>query len=136
MYAVVKYMDYRKEQSFEVIMSTDDLEYAKKVAFQTAKNAIPRWWSEDSLYKITSLVEHQYLRSDNKTIISYKVIEVVKCKNKFKMVSCNSILYEVLKLNNDIGDVEEIDQSLICDDHYPYGYKEEDDSDKVFEENS
>jgi hypothetical protein len=30
MYAVVEYDDYRKEQSFEVIMTTDDVNYAKK----------------------------------------------------------------------------------------------------------
>ena len=35
MFALVEYNDYRKEQSFEVIMTTDDVEYAKKIAFLT-----------------------------------------------------------------------------------------------------
>ena len=117
MYAAVEYSDYRKEQSFKVIMTTDDLEYAKQVAFQAAKNSIPGW-SKDAIHKITTLVEHQYLRSDNKTIISYQVIEVVQCKKKFKVVSTNSTIFEVLELKQDIGNVMEIDQSIICNDYY------------------
>jgi hypothetical protein len=30
MYALVEYNDYRKEQSFELITTTNDVEYAKK----------------------------------------------------------------------------------------------------------
>lgn len=47
MFAVVKYNDYRKEQSFEIIACTEDVEYAKKMAFnmcrcsfKPAKNSI------------------------------------------------------------------------------------------------
>ena len=32
MYAVVRYNDYRKEQDFEIIGTTTDVEYAKKIA--------------------------------------------------------------------------------------------------------
>lgn len=51
MYAVVEYNDYRKEQRFEVISVTDDIEYAKKLAFQNAKKALP---DDEWNYKITS----------------------------------------------------------------------------------
>jgi hypothetical protein len=38
MYDVVEYNDYRKEQSFEVITTFDDVDDANKVAFQYAMN--------------------------------------------------------------------------------------------------
>ena len=37
MYAVIEYNDYRKEQNFEIIITTNDVDYAKKVAFHNAK---------------------------------------------------------------------------------------------------
>ena len=86
MYAVVEYNDYRKEQSFDVTMTTDDVEYAKKVAFQYAMNDIKHVsrYANDYIYRITTEVENEYLRPINKTIISYKVIEVEKYKKGFK----------------------------------------------------
>jgi hypothetical protein len=80
MYAVVEYDDYRKEQSFEVMMPTDDVDYAKKVAFQFAMNQIKNVsrYANDYIYRITTRVENEYLTPINKTIVSYKVIEVEK----------------------------------------------------------
>lgn len=40
MYTVINFTDYRKEQSLEVIVTTDDVEYAKKVAYQEAKKEL------------------------------------------------------------------------------------------------
>ena len=123
MYAVVEYNDYRKEQSFEVITTTDDVDYAKKVAFQFAMNQIKNVsrYANDYIYRITTRVENEYLRPINKTIISYKVIEVEKYKERFKIKSSFSTTYAVIELiNEEIENIQEIDTSLICDNYYDY----------------
>jgi hypothetical protein len=134
MYAVVEYNDYRKEQSFDVTMTTDDVEYAKKVAFQYAMNDIKHMsrYANDSIYRITTEVENEYLRPINKTIISYKVIEVEKYKKGFKIKSSFSTTYAVIEIKKEIEieNIQEIDTSLICDKYYNYdgeGYYDEDD---------
>jgi len=121
MYAVVKYNDYRKEQSFEVIIATDDVEYAKKVAFQNVKKKLPKDTS-DSIYKITTKIENEYLQPINKIIIAYKIIEVEKYKKGFIIKTQYSSVYAVLELKKQEIEIEEIDMSLIC-----YDYVEEDD---------
>ena len=47
MYAVVEYSDCSKEQFFKVIITTDDVEYAKKVVFQTAKKDLLKDTDDD-----------------------------------------------------------------------------------------
>jgi hypothetical protein len=128
MYAVVEYNDFRKEQSFEVITTTDDVDYAKKVAFQYAMNDIKKIssYTNDSLYRITTNVENEYLRPINKTIISYKVIEVEKYKKGCKIQSSFSNKYAVIEIKKEIENIQEIDTSLICDDYYDYDYEEDD----------
>ena len=133
MYAVVEYNDYRKEQSFEVITSTDDVDYAKKVAFNHAaidmkKKSI---YGNDYNFRITTRVEDEYLRPINKAIISYKVINLEKYKKGFKIESSFSTTYAVIELKNVLKDIheQEIDTSLICDEYYDYdgdGYFSED----------
>jgi hypothetical protein len=129
MYAVVEYNDYRKEQSFEVITTTDDVDYAKKVAFQYAMNDIKKIssYTNDSLYRITTNVENEHLRPINETIISYKVIEVEKYKKGFKIQSSFSTKYAVIEIKKEIENIQEIDTSVICDDYYDYDYEKEDD---------
>ena len=122
MYAIVGYDDYRKEQSFEVIRTTDDVEYAKKVAFNKAINVIKKIsvCKDDSIYKITTQVENEYLQPINKTIVAYKIINVEKYKKGFKIVSSWANVYAVIELNKEIENIEEIDTSLICDNYYDY----------------
>jgi hypothetical protein len=137
MYAIVEYNDYRKEQSFEVITTTDDVEYAKKVAFNKAMNVIKKLsvCSDDSIYRITTEVENKYLQPINKTIVAYKIIDVEKYKKGFKIVSSWANVYAVIELKKEIENIEEIDTSLICDNYYDYDgerYEEdnEDEEDK------
>ena len=128
MYAIVEYNDYRKEQSFEVITTTDDVDYAKKVAFQYAMNdmkKVSRYTND--IYRITTKVENEYLRPINKTIISYKVIEVEKYKKGFKIQSSFSTKYAVIEIKKEIENIQGIDTSLICDNYYDYDYEDEDD---------
>ena len=122
MYAVVEYDDYRKEQSFEVINTTDDIDYAKKVAFQYATNQIKNTsrYTNDFIYRITTRVENEYLRPINKTIISYKVIEVEKYKERFKIKSSFSTTYAVIEIEKEIENIQEIDTSLICNNYYDF----------------
>jgi hypothetical protein len=42
MYAVVEFTDYRKDNRFEVVAFTEDVDYAKKMAFQSAKKDLFR----------------------------------------------------------------------------------------------
>ncbi len=124
MYAVVQYNDYRKEQNFEVITTTDDVDYAKKVAFQYAKNSIPQISSneDNSFYKINTRVRNEYLRPINKTIIAYRVINVKNYRKKVIINYSYTTIYAVIEVDKDLGNIEEIDTSLICDN-----YKHEDD---------
>jgi hypothetical protein len=124
MYAVVKYNDYRKEQSFEVIITTCDIEYAKKVAFQNTKNDIPQS-SDNSIYKITTKSENEYLRPINKTIISYRIINVEKYKSGFRKLYHFSTIYAVIEIKPDIENIQEIDSSFICDNYYNVDEEEE-----------
>ena len=128
MYAVVEYNDYRKEQSFEVIATTEDVEYAKKVAFQNAKKNLPKD-RFDSIYKITTKIENEYLEPINKIVVAYKIVEVEKYKKGFIIRTPYSSVYAVLKLKKQDIEIEEIDMSLICDN-----YVEEDDVDDVEED--
>ena len=105
MYAVVKYNDYRKELSFEVIIVSDDVEYAKKVAFQNVKKKLPKDTS-DSIYKITTKIENEYLQPINKIIIAYKIIEVEKYKIGFIIRTQYSSVYAVIEFKKNIEEIE------------------------------
>jgi len=121
MYAVVRYNDYRKEQDFEIIATTTDVEYAKKIAFNKIKEDMSECKDDDDddkLYKIETDIETEYFQPINKEIISYRIIKVKKCKNKLKKLYHYTTKYAVLEFeveNNE--NLEEIDTSLLCDDY-------------------
>ena len=121
MYAIVKYNDYSKEQHFEVIRTTDDVEYAKKFAFQLAKKLLSLYRDVSNyVYKIANKNENLYLYPVNETIVAYNINELVKYKNKLKLVTAFSTVYAVVKMrpNSESEDIEEIDTTLIYDDYY------------------
>lgn len=128
MYAVVDFTDYRKENRFDVVYFTEDVEYAKKVAFQIAKQELSRQRNtENSVFKITTKTEeyeYEYLHPLNKIIVAYKIIELVNYKKGLKIVSCNTGVHAVIELNKtDITeDLDEIEPSLICDNYYSYDH--------------
>jgi hypothetical protein len=118
MYAIVRYNDYRKEEYLEIIATTTDVEYAKKIAFNKIKEGIPESKHDDELYKIATHIETEYFQPINKEIISYRIIKVKKCKNKLKKLYHYTTKYAVLEFeveNNE--NLEEIDTSLLCDDY-------------------
>jgi hypothetical protein len=128
MFAVVEYNNYRKEQNFKVITFTEDVEYAKKIAFNNAKKDIPK--DSDSIYKITNDIEECHLYPVNKTIINYSIISVEKYKNGFKINYSISKVYSVIEMEDylkkeSIEKVDDIDESLLCNSYYSY-YMSED----------
>jgi hypothetical protein len=118
MYAVVRYNDYRKEEHFEIIATTTDVECAKKIAFNKIKEDIPECKDDDELYKIATDIETEYFQPINEEIISYRIIKVKKYKNKFKKLYHYTTKYAVIEFaveNNE--NLKEIDTSLICDNY-------------------
>jgi hypothetical protein len=118
MYAVVRYNDYRKEEDFEIIATTTDVEYAKKIAFNKIKEGTPESKHDDEFYKIATDIETEYFQPINKEIISYRIIKVKKCKNKLKKLyhyttKCAVLEFAVENTEN----LKEIDISLICDNY-------------------
>lgn len=119
MYAVVEYNNYRKEQYFEVKYVTNDLEYAKKMAFNNAKNDIPK---DESTYRLTTNIEEIHLRPLNESIINYTIVEVIEYKIGFKIVMTFSNVYSVIKLPEypKIEVLDNIDEKIICNNFYSY----------------
>jgi len=120
MYAVVRYNDYRKEQDFEIIATTTDVEYAKKIAFNKIKKTMqnmPECKNDDELYKIETDIETEYFKPINKEIISYRIIKVKeiisyriikvkKCKNKLKKIYHYTTNYAVVEFA--VGNTENL----------------------------
>ena len=135
MYAVVYFTDYRKDNRFEVVYTTEDLEYAKKSAFTIAKKELSRMRNtENSVFKITTKIEeyeYEYLHPLNKIIIAYKIIELVKYKKGLKIASSNTSVYSVIELDKAerTEKLDEIESSLICDNYYSYDHYDSDSDD-------
>lgn len=131
MYAVVDFTDYRKDNRFEVVGVTEDVEYAKKIAFQIAKKKLSRQRNtENSVFKITTKIEeyeYEYLHPLNKIIVAYKIIELVKYKEGLKIVSCNTSVHAVVELDKTeiTENLDEIDPSLVCDNYYSYNHNDD-----------
>jgi len=125
MYAVVRYNDYRKEEHFEIIATTTDVEYAKKIAFNKIKERLnkikerpPEPTNDDELYKIATYIETEYFQPINEEIISYRIIKVKKYKNKLLKLYHYTTKYAVVEFAvENTENLEEIDSSLICDNY-------------------
>ena len=120
MYVVVNYDDYRKEVEVEIIASTHDVEYAKKIAFNKIKEKMSEYkdHNEDELYKIETNVDTEYFEITNKEIISYRIIKVKKCGKKFKKLCHSYNKYAVVEIPvENTENIKEIDTSLICDNY-------------------
>jgi len=120
MYAVIEYYNYHKSQNFSIKLTTDDVEYAKKIAFNYAKENMPT--NTTSIFKITTKIDNNFLHQLNKTIVQYMIIEVQNYKNGFKLQTPLSKIYSVVELDkhNKLENLKEIDESLICNNYYGY----------------
>jgi hypothetical protein len=131
MYAVVRYNDYRKEEYFEIIATTTDVECAKKIAFNKIKEGMPESNNDDELYKIATDIETEYFQPINEEIISYRIIKVKKCKNKLKKLYHYTTKYAVVEFEEEnTENLKEIDTSLICD-NYVIDDESNDDDDEI-----
>lgn len=136
MYVVVYFTDYRKDNRFDVVYTTEDLEYAKKSAFKIAKKELSKMRNtENSVFKITTKIEeyeYEYLHPLNKIIIAYKIIELVKYKKGLKIASSNTSVYAVIELDKTetTEKLDEIEPSLICDNYYSYDHYDSDSDDE------
>ena len=120
MYAVIEYNNFCKEQIFQIKLITNNLDNAKKIAFNSAKNEIPK---DNNIYKITTNIKKFYIRPNHECIVEYMIIEVKKCnKNKFKIKAQFSKIYSVIKFENCVSIMllKDIDTRLICNDFYLY----------------
>ena len=130
MYTVVEYNNYRKNQNFEIKLVTDDLEYAKKLAFNNAKKKMLGYNNSSYSYRLSTDIQEYYLYPENKTIVQYIVAEVEKYgKNKLKICSTWSTVYAVLELQKHEKNesLEDIDDNLICNNyHSDYDSEDED----------
>jgi hypothetical protein len=94
------------------------------MALHNAKLDIPK--TKDTLFKITENMDEDqvYIQLLNKIIIQYRIIEVVKCKERFKLKSSISTVYAVVQLNDyngifdyDENEAEAVDE-MICNNYY------------------
>ena len=128
MYAVVEYNNYRKEQFFKVILTTEDVEYAKRVAFHYAKKEIKE--DKKDCYKITTEISECYLYPENKCIVQYTMIRVkpiqIRKETAYKIQATYSTVHAVIQIDpppvlDDIH-IPEIDTNLLCENPYSYDY--------------
>lgn len=142
MFSVVQYNDYRKEVDFKIHMVTNDIEEAKKIAFQHSVKLLQEVRKDDTNkdnqceYKITTNNESKnYVQCLNKTIMTYTVICVLKRKNKApKLEYAETSIYAVVELPREINETDDengfIDSSLLCNDYYPAHYSSDDESEE------
>ena len=140
MFAVVNYNDYRKEVDFKIHMVTNDIEEAKKIAFQHSVKLLQEVRKDDTdkdnqcEYKITTNNESKnYVQCLNKVVMTYTVICVLQRKNKApKLEYAETSIYAVVELPREINKDENgfIDSSLLCNDYYPAHYSSDDESEE------
>ena len=140
MFAVVNYNDYRKEVDFKIHMVTNDIEEAKKIAFQHSVKLLQEVRKDDKdadkdnqcEYKITTNNESKnYVQCLNKIVMTYTVICVLQRKNKApKLEYAETSIYAVVELPREINEDGFIDSSLLCNDYYPAHYSSDDESEE------
>jgi len=125
MYAVVTY-DGRPDDDneIEVINVTDNLEYAKKLAFHYAKKDLPPKrdfaWTE---YRILKDYYNEYCSVIlHNVIVDYRICEVKyddECEEyeKYNIVDVMNIVWAVVKITNETEEIEDIDEMLIHQDN-------------------
>ena len=144
MFAVVNYNDYRKEVDFKIHMVTNDIEEAKKIAFQHSVKLLQEVRKDNKdadkdnqcEYKITTNNESKnYVQCLNKIVMTYTVICVLQRKNKApKLEYAETSIYAVVELPREINETDDengvIDSSLLCNDYYPAHYSSDDESEE------
>lgn len=123
-YAVVSY-DSRPndDNEIEVIHVTDNYDYANKLAFHYVKKGLP---PKHNFARTECRILKDYYNECNSiilrdVIVEYRIGEVKyddECEeyDKYDIVDVWNNVWAVVKINNKIEDVEEIDEKLIHKD--------------------
>ena len=114
MYIVVKYINYRKEQSFEIKYVTEVLEYAKQIAYNLCLKS--RYNNHDNC-RVTTTINEYYLWPENEIIVEYTnlLVEIEEDGNMIIDGYESSEVFAVLKhINKDLENMVKIDESTIC----------------------
>lgn len=117
-YVIINYTD-RSDDDNEIIVKhiTDNLEYAKKLAFHYAKKELPAksLYSRTECRIIESYRECKPISITNEIVVEYRICEVIyndKCgEYEIDDVWCN--VWTVVKIHNESETVEDIDKKLI-----------------------
>lgn len=112
MYIVVKYINYRKEQSFEIKYVTEVLDYAKQVAYNLCLQS--RYYNDDKC-RVTTTINEYYLFPENEIIVEYtNVLVELEDGNEIIDGYESSQVFAVLKfVNKDLENMIPIDESKI-----------------------
>ncbi len=113
MYIVVKYINYRKEQSFEIKYVTEVLEYAKQVAYNLCLRS--RYNNDDNC-RVTTSINEYYLWPENEIIVEYTNLLVDKDDDGNEIIDGyeSSQVFAVLKfVNKDLENMIPINESTI-----------------------
>jgi hypothetical protein len=92
------------------------------VAFSSCKEDLPKD-TDDYIYRITTEIETEYLHPINKIITDYRIVQLKEYENGYKLLSLSSKVYAVIELkiyNNNIYNIDDIDNNLICNDYNAY----------------
>ncbi len=114
MYIVVKYINYRKEQSFEIKYVTEVLDYAKQVAYNLCLKS--RYYNDDKC-RVTTTINEYYLFPENEIIVEYTNLLVDKDNGGNEIIDGyeSSQVFAVLKfVNKDLENMIPIDESKFC----------------------
>lgn len=106
MFAVVKYNDYRKEQTFEIIACCQEVEDAKKMAFNVCRSS----FTNNTIQKIITHEKNHYLHPINKAIVSYRVVDIANNN----IAGIYSTVYAVIEITDRDTNtlLSEVDESL------------------------
>jgi len=117
-YAVVNYDNRRNDDNeLEIKHVTDNLEYAKKLAFYYAKKGfLPQHYFGRKEYKILK----NYYHEDNSIYLHNVVVDYRICElehddetENYDITDVWNNVWAVIKINNEIKEVEDIDEAFI-----------------------
>jgi hypothetical protein len=122
MYAVVQYSNNDfYNNNFKVILTTKDVEYAKKVAFYMQKNIVFNLFAsfdtDKVIFRITNKMKCPYVEPANKIIMLYSTVKLEKYNDTYKFQEEMYTVYAVIELPKDNNTlVPDIDTSLLCNE--------------------
>ena len=124
-YIVVNYDDRSNDDNeIEIKHVTDDFDYANKLAFHHAKKGLP---PKNSFCRTECRIIKDYYNQYSSshlhhTVVDYRICEVLyddECEEyeKYDITEVWNNVWAVIKIYNEIENVEDIDETLIYEDN-------------------